>query len=104
MAIFDVCSSPTVSAGGDFQWSNLNRQWAVKVTPVTTWPLPQTEYDIAAGGTTAAITIPAATPKGTSYFYEIHWQSAINPGQPCPAVGGNPKIIVGDHIPATPKH
>ncbi len=105
MATFDVCSSPAVIAGGSFQWSNLNRQWGVKVTPVTTWPLPQSEYDIAAGATTAAITIPSTTPKNTNYFYAVHWQSAINPGQPCSTVGGNPKIIVGDTVPGpSPKH
>ena len=103
MATFDVCSSPAVAAGGSFQWSNLNRQWAVKVTPVTTWPLGQNEYDIAAGGTSIAITVPAATPAG-NYFFQVHWQLSTPPGQPCSTVGGNPKIIVGDHVPATPKY
>ena len=105
MAVFDVCASVNVLAGQSFQWSNIGRTAAVKITPAsgTSWPLPQNEYDIAAGGTSSAITVPAATPSG-NYFFQVHWQLSTTPGQPCSATGGNPKIIVGDHVPATPKY
>ena len=100
MATFDVCASVDVTAGGSFQWSNTTRTSGVKVTPVTSWPLPQSEYDILAGGTTSPISIPSTTPKGVSYQVQVKWMLSTTPGLPCPVTGGNPKIIVGDTVPS----
>ena len=99
MATFDVCSSVNIVAGGSFQWSNIGRTAAVKVTPApsTSWPLPQNEYDIAAGGTTSSISLPSTTPKGVTYQVQVNWLQSTTPGAPCP-LGGNPKIVVGPSI------
>ena len=103
MAVFDVCASVNVLAGQSFQWSNIGRTAAVKVTPAsgTSWPLPQNEYDIAAGATTPSIFLPSTTPKGVTYQIQVAWLLSTTPGAPCP-LGGNPKIIVGNTIPKEP--
>ena len=99
MAVFDVCAAVNVLPGGSFQWSNTGRAAGVKVTPVTSWPLSQNEYDIPVGGTTSAISIPSTTPAGSTYQVQVHWQMSSTPGQPCTATGTNPKIVVGNTKP-----
>jgi hypothetical protein len=94
MATFNVCSNVDINVGGSFYWHNPATA-QVKVTPVTTWPLPLNEYDIPAGGTTGLITSSGSTLPNTSYNVNVRWYSSVTPGSPCPASGANPKIVVG---------
>ena len=98
MATFNVCSNVDINVGGSFYWHNPATA-EVKVTPVTTWPLPSNEYDIPAGGTTDLITSSGSSLPNTSYNVNVQWFSSVHPGVPCQTGAGNPRIIVGASVP-----
>ncbi len=98
MATFNVCSDVDINVGGSFYWHNPATA-EVKVTPVTSWPLPLNEYDIPAGGTTSLITSSSSTLPNTTYNVNVQWYSSVTPGVPCQTGSGNPKIKVGSSVP-----